>query len=128
VTKSNLRSTQERNTNYILDNLLTYKDSKGPHHWSILLGQSSREERWRQTWVSAVDVPNVEESWYVSQGTRDAGSYNEDGDRNAGLSYFTRGTYDFDNKYLLTATFRADGSSNIKPNGAIFPQWAWDGF
>lgn len=121
VTKSNLRSTQERNTNYILDNLLTYKDGKGPHHWSLLLGQSTREERWRQTWVSAVDVPNVEESWYASQGTRDQGGYNEDGRRNAGISYFTRGTYDYDNKYLLTATFRADGSSKYQTKWGYFP-------
>ncbi|MRG45086.1 SusC/RagA family TonB-linked outer membrane protein [Chitinophaga sp. SYP-B3965] len=121
VTFSNLRSTQERNTNYILDNLLTYKDSKGAHHWSILLGQSTREERWRQTWVSADNVPNIEESWYVNQGTRNAGGYNEDGVRNATLSYFTRGTYDFDNKYLLTATFRADGSSKYQTKWGYFP-------
>jgi TonB-linked SusC/RagA family outer membrane protein len=121
VTKSNLRSTQERVTNYILDNLLTYKDGIGPHHWSILLGQSTREERWRQTWVSADDVPNVEESWYVGRGTRTASGYEEDGYRNAGISYFTRATYDFDNKYLLTATFRADGSSKYQTKWGYFP-------
>lgn len=121
MTKSNLRSTQERNTNYILDNLLTYRDSKGPHNWSILLGQSTREERWRQTWVSADDVPNVEEQWYVSQGTPNVGGYSENGNRNAGLSYFSRATYDFDNKYLLTATFRADGSSKYQTKWGYFP-------
>lgn len=119
VTKSSLTSTQERNTNYILDNLLTYRDSKGPHHWSILLGQSTREERWRQTWVSANDVPNVEESWYAGIGSPN--QFNENGSRNAGISYFTRGTYDFDNKYLLTATFRADGSSKYQTKWGYFP-------
>ncbi|RPD41543.1 SusC/RagA family TonB-linked outer membrane protein [Chitinophaga barathri] len=121
VTVSNLRSTQERNTNYILDNLLTYRDGAGKHHWSLLLGQSTREERWRQTWVSANNVPLVEESWYVGQGTRDQNGYNEDGFRNAGMSYFTRGTYDYDNKYLLTATFRADGSSKYQTKWGYFP-------
>ncbi|MBX2924642.1 MAG: TonB-dependent receptor [Chitinophagaceae bacterium] len=121
VTVSNLRSTQERNTNYILDNLLTYKDSRGAHHWSVLLGQSAREERWRTLWGAATGVPAIEESWYVTQGTRDQGGYNEDGSRNANLSFFTRVTYDFDNKYLLTATWRADGSSKYQEKWGYFP-------
>lgn len=121
IIPSNLQSTQERNTNYILDNLLTYRDGSGRHHWSLLLGQSVREERWRQTWVSANNVPNVEESWYAGQGIRDQNGYNEDGSRNAGLSYFTRGTYDYDERYLLTATFRADGSSKYQTKWGYFP-------
>ncbi|WP_346318342.1 SusC/RagA family TonB-linked outer membrane protein [Chitinophaga sp. YIM B06452] len=121
VTVSNLRSTQERNTNYILDNLLTYRDGAGKHNWTLLLGQSTREERWRQTWVSANNVPLAEEFWYVGQGTRDQNGYSEDGLRNGGLSFFTRGTYDYDNKYLLTATFRADGSSKFQTKWGYFP-------
>lgn len=120
-TVSHLTSIQERTTNYILDNLLTYKDGKGAHHWSVLLGQSTREERWRQTRTEADNVPNVEESWYTGQGTPNAAYYGEDGTRNAGISYFTRGTYDFDNKYLLTATFRADGSSKYQTKWGYFP-------
>lgn len=121
VTVSSLRSTQERNTNYILDNLLTYKDSKGAHHWSVLLGQSAREDRWRTLWGSVVDVPANQEAWYMTQGTRDQGGYNENGTRNANLSFFSRVTYDFDNKYLLTATWRADGSSKYQTKWGYFP-------
>lgn len=121
VTVSHLSSIQERNTNYILDNLLTYRDGKGPHHWTVLLGQSTREDRWRQTSVGADNVPDNEEAWYVGQGTVNAAYYNENGSRNAGLSYFTRGTYDYDNKYLLTATFRADGSSKYQTKWGYFP-------
>ncbi|MEC5142962.1 TonB-dependent receptor [Chitinophaga sp. 212800010-3] len=123
LTVSHLTSIQERTTNYILDNLLTYRDSKGLHHWSLLLGQSTREERWRQTKTGADNVPNVEESWYASPaiGTLNAAYYGEDGTRNAGISYFTRGTYDYDNKYLLTATFRADGSSKYQTKWGYFP-------
>ncbi|GGH13079.1 TonB-dependent receptor [Sphingobacterium alkalisoli] len=122
--RSYLRSAQARNNNYILDNLLTYRDETGKHHWSVLLGQSTREERWRETWVSANDVPQSEEFWYVGQGAQGTGSatgYGEGGFRNAGISFFTRGTYDFDNKYLLTATFRADGSSKYQTKWGYFP-------
>lgn len=120
-TVSHLTSTQERTTNYILDNLLTYRDSRGASHWSLLLGQSTREERWRQTWAGADNVPNVKEAWYASQGTPNAAYYGENGTRNAGISFFTRGTYDYDNKYLLTATFRADGSSKYQTKWGYFP-------
>jgi len=122
--RSFLRSAQARNNNYILDNLLTYKDEAGKHHWSVLLGQSTREERWRETWVQANDVPESEEFWYVGVGAQGIGSatgYGENGSRNAGISYFTRGTYDYDNKYLLTATFRADGSSKYQTKWGYFP-------
>ncbi|MFC3197162.1 SusC/RagA family TonB-linked outer membrane protein [Parapedobacter deserti] len=122
--RSYLQSTQGRNTDFILDNLLTYRDEAGAHHWTVLLGQSTREERWRQTWVSANDVPPSREFWYVGQGAQGTGSatgYGEGGFRNAGISYFARGTYDYDNKYLLTATFRADGSSKYQTKWGYFP-------
>ncbi|GHE23363.1 SusC/RagA family TonB-linked outer membrane protein [Sphingobacterium griseoflavum] len=122
--RSYLRSAQTRNTDYILDNLLTYRDEAGKHHWTVLLGQSVREERWRETWVSANDVPAAEEFWYVGQGAQGIGSatgYGEGGSRNSGVSAFTRATYDYDNKYLLTATFRADGSSKYQTKWGYFP-------
>lgn len=122
--RSYLRSAQERNTDYILDNLLTYKDQTAKHHWSLLLGQSTRSERWRETWVSANDVPPSKEFWYVGQGAQGTGSatgYGENGIYNTGLSFFTRATYDYDNKYLLTATFRADGSSKYQTKWGYFP-------
>ena len=42
------------------------------------------------------------------------------------LSQFGRVNYDFDNKYLITATIRRDGASNFAPNKkyAIFPSFA----
>lgn len=122
--RSYLRSAQGRDSNYILDNLLTYRDAAEKHHWSVLLGQSAREERWRETWVSANDVPASQEFWYAGQGAQGLGSatgYGENGFRNAGVSVFARGTYDYDNKYLLTATFRADGSSKYQTKWGYFP-------
>ncbi|MCL7987327.1 TonB-dependent receptor [Sphingobacterium sp. lm-10] len=122
--RSYLRSAQGRDSNYILDNLLTYRDAAKNHHWSVLLGQSTREERWRETWVSANDVPASPEFWYAGQGAQGLGSatgYGENGFRNAGVSVFARGTYDYDNKYLLTATFRADGSSKYQTKWGYFP-------
>ncbi|MBS1654645.1 MAG: TonB-dependent receptor, partial [Bacteroidetes bacterium] len=103
------------------DNLLTYKDSKGQHHWTVLLGHSSREERWRQTQVKATDVPNVEQYYYVTNGTTSATGYSEDGTDYKSVSFFARATYDYASKYLLTATFRADGSNKYQTTWGYFP-------
>lgn len=118
---SKLTSVQDRYTNYIWDNLLTYTDNVDDHNWSVLLGHSARQDRWRKTQVSADDVPENEESWYVNLGTRSTTGYEESGTRNAGLSYFARATYDYKKTYLLTATFRADGSSKYQTKWGYFP-------
>ena len=121
TTPSNLTASQDRNTNYILDNLVTYKDGIGPHHWSLLLGQSSRSERYRITTVQAQNVPAQQQFWYVTNYTRDPSFYSDNGTYNTGLSYFTRGTYDYENKYLLTGTLRRDGSSKYQQKYGNFP-------
>lgn len=118
---STLTSTEDRTQNYILDNLLTYKDSRGSHHWTLLLGQSVREERFRSTQVITDSVPNQQEFWYADQGVRRTTGYNETGIRNTSASFFGRLSYDYAGKYLLTATFRADGTSKYQQKWGYFP-------
>lgn len=119
---SHLTSVQERFNSSILDNLLTYKDSKDKHHWSVLLGQSMRDERWRQLKGTADNVSNEKEEFmYLNLGNSTNRTLDETGTDFRGLSYFTRATYDFASKYLLTATFRADGSSKYQEKWGYFP-------
>ncbi|HEX6426973.1 MAG TPA: TonB-dependent receptor [Niastella sp.] len=116
-----LTTTENRTENYILDNLITYKDSKGSHHWTLLLGQSVRDERFRSMQVISDDVPPQQTFWYADQGTRRSDGYNETGVRNTSASWFGRLSYDFASKYLLTATFRADGTSKYQDKWGYFP-------
>lgn len=116
-----LTTTSDRTENYILDNLLTYKDSKGSHHWTLLLGQSSRQEQFRSTQVITDSIPQDQIFWYADQGPRRSTGYNETGFRNTSLSYFGRLSYDYAGRYLLTATFRADGTSKYQDKWGYFP-------
>jgi len=116
-----LTTTEDRTENYILDNLLTYKDGKGSHHWTLLLGQSVRDERWRSTQVISDSIPSDQSFWYADQGTRRSTGYNETGIRNTSASWFGRLQYDFANKYLLNVTFRADGTSKYQDKWGYFP-------
>jgi TonB-linked SusC/RagA family outer membrane protein len=118
---STLTTTETRTENYILDNLITYKDSKGKHHWTVLVGQSARDERFRSTQVITDSVVSQQTFWYADNGIRRTDGYNETGARNTSASWFGRLSYDFANKYLLTATFRADGTSKYQEKWGYFP-------
>ena len=118
---STLTTTEDRFENYILDNLLTYKGSINRHHWTLLLGQSVREGRFRSSQMITDSVPADQIYWYADQGPRRPTGYNETGYRNASASYFGRLSYDFAGKYLLTATFRADGTSKYQEKWGYFP-------
>jgi TonB-linked SusC/RagA family outer membrane protein len=122
VSKSSLNKTSGNSSNTIFDNLLTYRNQTGPHSYTILLGQSSRIQNSTALSGSALDVPGFDEaSKYIKNG-----SYK---DRNAwdehylyhGLSYFGRTTYNFNDRYLATFTFRADGSSKYQEKWGYFP-------
>jgi len=119
---SSLTSYQEKFQNYIIDNTLTYKDGINDHHWSAMIGQSARDERWRQLKGTAVNVPGAKEEYiYLNQGDASGRTLSEDGTDYHGLSFFGRATYDYASKYLLTATFRADGSSKYQEKWGYFP-------
>ncbi|WP_166437198.1 TonB-dependent receptor [Niastella caeni] len=118
---STLTTTEARTENYILDNLITYKDKIGSHHWTLLLGQSVRDERFRSTQVITDSVTTQQTFWYADQGIRRTNGYNETGFRNTSASWFGRLSYDYAGKYLLTVTYRADGTSKYQDKWGYFP-------
>ncbi len=122
VRKSSLSKTFGMSSKQIIDNLLTYTDQIDKHSFNLMLGQSTRLEK--QSWMTgtAQDVPGYDDqSIYLTTGSfRDR--YSNDGaDRYNGVSFFTRGTYNYDDKYLATFTFRADASSKYQDKWGYFP-------
>ena len=122
VRKSSLSKTFGMSSKQIIDNLLTYTDQIDEHSFNLMLGQSTRIEK--QSWMTgtAQDVPGYDDqSIYLTTGSfRDR--YSNDGaDRYNGISFFTRGTYNYSDKYLATLTFRADASSKYQDKWGYFP-------
>jgi TonB-linked SusC/RagA family outer membrane protein len=111
----------------IIDNLLTYNNSIGKHTYSLMLGQSTRIEKSYVMTGSALNVSNIDEqSLYLSLGSPSSWSVGDVGSGNNvygynGVSFFTRGTYNYADKYLATFTFRADGSSKYQQKWGYFP-------
>ena len=58
-------------------------------------------------------MPEDMNEWYLGTGTSSSVNNNNTGDKYHRNSYIGRLNYNFDDKYLLTGTFRADGTSKF---------------
>jgi TonB-linked SusC/RagA family outer membrane protein len=122
VRQSTLVKTYGISTRQIIDNLLTYNLSSGDNRVSILLGQSTRMEKWENLYGSALNVPGIDpQSKYLVTGSFNDRFAWDAAARFNGLSFFTRGTYNYKDKYLATITFRADASSKYQQKWGFFP-------
>lgn len=122
VDTSKLTKTNSDYTKWVWDNVLTYKDRFGRHGFGAMVGYSMRQDRMNKLegYVNGVPVDN-ESYWYLGQGDEATSRATDDGTRYRSQSVFTRLNYDFDEKYLLMFTFRADGSSKYQKQWGYFP-------
>ena len=106
---------EQEATNNLFDAYLTYNTSfKENHNLSFVLGHS----------YQSFEFDNYS---FDSEAQEDGNDFEFiDKSKNVLLSYFGRLNYDFDGKYLLTATLRADASSKLNPNDrwGYFPSLA----
>jgi len=101
-------------------NILTYNNTFGKHTINAMLGQEMSHNHWEQQYSITTG--------YLSNTATDisAGSYDASGttgyqNNSSIFSYFGRLFYNFDEKYLLTATLRRDGSSKFSKDH----RWGW---
>jgi TonB-linked SusC/RagA family outer membrane protein len=102
------------------NNLLTYNKTFGLHTINAMLGQEMQESHWENLYGYR--------SGYLTNGATDLNAgdattaKNSNGSSTSSISsYFGRVFYSFDDKYLLTATLRRDGSSKFYKDN----QWGW---
>ena len=119
---STLSKTYSYGLYHILDNTLTYMDKVGAHDFSAMLGQSTRMQY--NGWLTGTvhGVPDFDDaSRYLRNGSYKNQSASDGASRYNGVSFFARGTYNYKEKYLATATLRADGSSKYQEKWGVFP-------
>ncbi|MDL2248021.1 SusC/RagA family TonB-linked outer membrane protein, partial [Bacteroides sp. OttesenSCG-928-J23] len=113
---------------YLWDNTLTYMDTfKEKHNLNVMLGSSAQNNVYNNMSASVKEFLSDNYN-QLNNGLLDptvGGSKNEW----ALLSFFGRVNYSFDDKYLLTATVRRDGTSRIAKGNrwGTFPSFsaAW---
>ncbi|AXP82094.1 TonB-dependent Receptor Plug Domain protein [Mariniflexile rhizosphaerae] len=108
------------------DNTLTYNDDFGKHNLTLLAGSSFRDRSFEQLEAKGLNFPNGtgigDESYFLDLAkTIDLDGVGDDGERQYFFSYFGRVAYNFDDKYLLYGTFRADGTSKYQEKWGYFP-------
>src|SRR5688572_14230872 len=114
----------ETTYNQIWDNVLTYNQDFGNHYLTVMAGASFRDESWDMLKARGEDLltPFQEKSWYLRQAnTIKTEDVDDDAARNYGMSYFGRVSYNFNDKYLLYGTMRADGTSKYQTKWGYFP-------
>lgn len=118
TSQSTRNSSNSRYTNF--KQYVTYMKDFGKHGINIMAGHESQESKWEnlsagRTGYLFNNVPslNVGDMKTATNGSG-SGSF-------AIESYFGRVNYNFDNRYLLTATLRADGSSAFGSDN----RWGW---
>lgn len=107
----------------IWDNVLTYTNSFGEHNVTLMAGTSFRDEAFNNLRAQGLNFPyQQEESWYLSQSEdKPEDAVGDDGLRQYGISYFSRLSYNYADRYLFYATMRADGSSKYQQKWGYFP-------
>ena len=114
---------QQRNgsTYWSWKNYLTYNNQFGKHSVTAMIGQEAWESRWDYLRAASSDLPS-DEIHSIGLATSKSPTIGGGFGSSAMASFFTRETYNYDNRYLLPYTFRYDGSSNFGPENR------WAGF
>jgi TonB-linked SusC/RagA family outer membrane protein len=98
---------------WVWDNTATFSKEFDKHAFTLLVGATA--EKYDFQWISAKrdDVPADPNLWYITVGDANTSQNDGNGDAWARNSYLARLNYGFNEKYLLTATMRVDGSSRL---------------
>ncbi len=113
--KSSLNIARNNSTRWVWDNTLTAVKSFGQHNFSLLVGTTSEELVFNSLTGSRNDVPEDKNEWFLGTGTSSSVNNDNTGDKFHRNSYLSRLTYNYNDRYLLTGTFRADGTSKFGP-------------
>ncbi|HMP32319.1 MAG TPA: TonB-dependent receptor, partial [Saprospiraceae bacterium] len=103
--------------NYTIENILTYnKQFNKVHNLNITGLQSFQQDRFESSSISVLGVPAETQQYFRLGDASQITGANTSLVEWSLLSYMGRINYDYDEKYLVTATLRADGSSRFGAN------------
>ncbi|WP_375436461.1 SusC/RagA family TonB-linked outer membrane protein [uncultured Hymenobacter sp.] len=120
---------QGQSFTYVVENLLFYDKQLGENHsLGITALQSVQADRGESSFVSAVNLPYDSQKWYNISSTYQAAAngFSSGFSKRTLQSWMGRVNYSFMDRYVLTATGRADGASVLAPGNkwSFFPSVA----
>ncbi len=111
----------------LLETNLVFNKTFGKQHITALGGYSYQEFVNSSKYMSSSNFISDATSYYsIGGGNKSTWNLSSDHDSNKLISFYGRATYNFDEKYLFTATLRQDGSSRFGANTkwGLFPSAA----
>jgi TonB-linked SusC/RagA family outer membrane protein len=119
--KSSIRSgtsfaslAKNQTISYTLDNLIYYNKSVGEHDFGLTLLQSQTQYNNEESAMSATGIPNPANKWNaLNPSNVTLASYSSNLTEKGLLSYMARVNYGYADKYLITASGRYDGASQL---------------
>ena len=120
LSKSNEKLTQGYRSfsDALIENTLNYDGTFGRHHVNMLAGQTFQRELFHTLTGTGVNMP---EPYYLQVGNAEETSAYSQETEHVLASYIGRVNYNYDDKYLLSATVRRDGSSRLSSDD----RWDW---
>lgn len=117
------------NTNNLIENTLTYNWNNYKHNFTVLAGHSYQTflDEFRGTSYTGFADNNIDPRYQDQNSTSEfPTTVNASAVKDELQSFFGRLNYIYADKYLFTATFRADGSSKFGDNNkyGYFPSFA----
>ncbi|GGD54497.1 SusC/RagA family TonB-linked outer membrane protein [Emticicia aquatilis] len=126
-----LETIYTNNSNSLIENYLTYTKDFNNHSLTALVGHSYQKFflQGRSSSINKFPISDIEPIYNPGLGQELTLANNKPSGyalKNELQSFFSRVNYSFKDKYLLTATVRADGSSKFGDNNkyGIFPSFA----
>ena len=98
----------------LIENTLTYKKIIGKHDINAVVGNSYQNTYFEMIAAEKKNLVKVGDHYFdvIDAGTTDPNAWGNIAESSL-ISYFGRLNYTFDEKYIVSATFRSDGSSKF---------------
>lgn len=123
-----ISSNYTSNQNTLIENTLNYNLEFDEHGISLLAGHSYQKFFFHAKGFYFSDFPDngIEPRYQLGEAKGEDASQWSNATKDELQSYFGRINYDYDDKYLITATLRSDGSTKFGKNNryALFPSFA----
>ncbi|ANQ51343.1 TonB-dependent receptor [Flammeovirga sp. MY04] len=123
---SELEEVRNQRTNWVWSNYFNYSKQINKHNFGAMVGGEMQYWEYNNLDAMGFDIPHSESLRYLS--AAQGSYYNAGSSQNISTiaSAFARVNYNFDSKYLLTATLRADGSSRFAEGNrwGVFPSFS----
>ncbi|GGM96329.1 SusC/RagA family TonB-linked outer membrane protein [Dyadobacter beijingensis] len=105
-------ATRSNSFTYLWENTVNYEKKWGKNEFSAVAGTTVQKNTWNNSYMAGRDFPadGVVKTMNAANEITDAYTEQSEWFLN---SYLGRLMYNFDSKYLITANFRADGSSKL---------------